>query len=309
MYYFIINPASGSGKGLAVWRILREELNRQGVPYRAHLLRSKKDALALAAGFCRVSRPATLVVVGGDGTINDVLSGLPSYRNITFACIPTGSGNDFVRGLQLEKDPLKALGILLHPEKTVEINVGAVRTGTGPRRKEYVFAVSSGLGFDAAVCHSIRKSKLKAVLNRFRAGKLAYLITALYLVATMKRHTIEISLDDGPFSFFEKAYFAALMNLPYEGGGFRFCPKAQPGDDHLDLIAAYGISRLRVLYLLPMALSGRHVGHQGVEILRCQKAVLRSDVPLHLHTDGETPAICREAEFSLKKEKLAVIVR
>lgn len=309
MYYFIINPASGSGRGLAIWKTIQDELNRLSVDYRAYLLSRPGEAKQLASGFAEKKNPCTVVAVGGDGTINDVISGLGTFSHITFACIPTGSGNDFVRGLGLIKDPVSALHAILNPTEIRKINVGTTRILQEDKISEYSYAVSSGIGFDAAVCDSVQHSTLKKALNLFHAGKVVYLISALYLLMTMKRGSLKVTLEDGTETDYEKAYFAAVMNLPYEGGGFYFCPDALPDDDCIDLIIVNRISRLRALSLLPQALFGKHVGKGGITIVRCRQAKLEYSIPSCVHTDGEVVGYYKEVNFSLKNEKLAVIVR
>ena len=106
MYYFVVNPVSGCGKGKKIWNTIKKELDQLSVEYEAFLLREKGEARDVAASLSKLSQPFTLVVVGGDGTLNEVIGGLSSFINVTLGCIPTGSGNDFVRGLKLEKDPL-----------------------------------------------------------------------------------------------------------------------------------------------------------------------------------------------------------
>lgn len=309
MYYFIINPASGSGRGLAIWKTIQDELNRLSVDYRAYLLSRPGEAKQLASGFAEKKNPCTVVAVGGDGTINDVISGLGTFSHITFACIPTGSGNDFVRGLGLIKDPVSALHAILSPTEIRKINIGTTLITQEDKFSEYSYAVSSGIGFDAAVCDSVQHSTLKKALNLFHAGKVVYLISALYLLMTMKRGSLKVTLEDGTETDYEKAYFAAVMNLPYEGGGFYFCPDARPDDDCIDLIIVNRISRLRALSLLPQALFGKHVGKGGITIVRCRQAKLQHSDPSCVHTDGEVVGYYKEVTFGLKNEKLAVIVR
>ena len=106
MYYFVVNPVSGCGKGKKIWNTIKKELDQLSVEYEAFLLRQKGEARTIAASLSALTQPFTLVVVGGDGTLNEVIGGLSSFINVTLGCIPTGSGNDFVRGLKLEKDPL-----------------------------------------------------------------------------------------------------------------------------------------------------------------------------------------------------------
>lgn len=304
MYYFIVNPASGSGRGKTVWVTVKTELDRLDVHYRAFLLSGPGEAGQLARGFSGIKYPVTIVVVGGDGTINEVINGLSSFKNITFACIPTGSGNDFVRGLGLSRDPVDALHAILQPQKIREVDIGQV--SCGPRT--FSFAVSSGIGYDAAVCNAVHDSKLKVMLNLFHSGKLVYLLTALWQLLSMKRHTLTVTIDDRDTYTYEDTYFAAAMNLRYEGGGFMFCPDALPDDGCLDLLVANQISRLRALKLLPLALSGKHVGHRGVHIVRFHKAIIHSSAPVCVHTDGEIPGFCDTITWTLHKEKLTVIL-
>ena len=180
MYYFIINPASGSGRGLSVWKTIENELNRLGTDYRAFLLSRPGEAQQLVSGFTSRKSPCTIVAVGGDGTINDIMNGLESFEHITFACIPTGSGNDFVRGMGLCSDPVGALHIILNPKEIQKINIGLFTAPGQQKTSSFSFAVSSGFGYDAAVCDSVQKSGLKKMLNLFHAGKVVYLLTALW---------------------------------------------------------------------------------------------------------------------------------
>ena len=309
MYYFIINPSSGSGRGLSVWKTVKKELERLGVIYKSFLLSRGGEAYSLATGIAESKNPATVVVVGGDGTINEVVSGLHSFQNITFGCIPTGSGNDFVRGLGLHLDPIEALHAILHPSKICPVNIGNISHSGPLGLRSYSYGVSAGIGYDAAVWYSILDSKLKTLLNRFHSGKLVYLLTALWQLFTMKRQTLQITLDGDKTELFEEAYFAAAMNLPYEGGGFMFCPDARFDDDQIDLIIASGISRLEALKLLPLALFGKHVGHKGIHIIRCHQAAIHVSPAMCVHTDGEVPGFFEEVTFSLREEKLPVILR
>lgn len=79
MYYFIINPASGSGRGRIVWETIQKELIQQNVTYRYTLLSSDQEGTLLAADISSLAVPCTVVVIGGDGTINDVVNGFSAF--------------------------------------------------------------------------------------------------------------------------------------------------------------------------------------------------------------------------------------
>ena len=93
----------------------------------------------------------------------------------------------------------------------------------------------------------------------------------------------------------------------FEGGGFMFCPAADPCDGRLDLIAVSGVSRLRALLLLPLALKGAHTRAKGITIRTFERAVLTSDTALPVHTDGEPVFLQRRMEISLAPGRLRVI--
>lgn len=303
MYDFIINPSSGSGSGSTVWKAVEAELNQKQISYSAHLLHAPGEAAAVAAALSDPEQPRTIIVVGGDGTLNEVIGGLTSFHNITLGCIPTGSGNDFVRGLGLEKDPVAALHQILNPLETTDLDIGLVDTGSST----HSFCVSAGIGYDAAVCDSVQGSTLKSLLNRFHSGKLVYLLTALWQLLTMKLQPLTITTSDGTVHTFPQAYFAAFMNLPYEGGGFQFAPHASAADGLLDVLVVDSISRLHALLILPSAFPGKHLGKKGVHLIHSDQLTIHAPQPLCVHTDGEIPGYYTDIQVSLRNEKLTVI--
>ena len=119
---------------------------------------------------------------------------------------------------------------------------------------------------------------------------------------------MHITLDGERELVLEKTYFAAFMNLPFEGGGFRFCPDALPEDGLLDIVILSGVSQLKALFLLPTALVGKHVLFRGVTILRCRKAEAETDRPMPIHTDGEPLFLRNSIKAEIREEKLKVIV-
>lgn len=314
MYCFIVNPNACSGKGRKIWERLAGILRQEQVAYKVFFTKGPGHATRIADMLCTKYAPqaadagsplCTIVAVGGDGTANEVISGLHDYSAIRFGYIPTGSGNDLARGLSLPTDPEAALAALLHPCAIRRIHSGCVRVNGKDRH----FAVSTGIGFDAAVCHETFRSKIKPVLNRIGLGKLTYLGIALKQLLLLRPFSLTLVLDNKEPVTFPAVYFAAVMNLKYEGGGFMFCPDATAEDDLLDICLIEKMPKLKILLLLPTAFSGRHVGYKGVNILRCRRASLHAGCPQPVHTDGEAAAVYSSMDVSLSKEKLPFIVR
>lgn len=293
-YTFLVNPKSRSGNGMMIWKMVEPELKKKRVKYDVLYTKHERHATELVKELTADGEEHTLIVLGGDGTINEVVNGVQYPEKLTLGYIPTGSGNDFTRATHLPTDPMKALENVLNPGKIISLDVGTAYAG----ENQYHFAVSTGIGFDAAVCHYVAVSKLKSWLNKLHLGNLSYLGTAVRRLLGDKTAYMELTLDDNEPIIFEKTYFAAVMNHPYEGGGFFFCPKAKIDDQILDVIVAANLSKLKILCLLPTAFFGKHVNFKGIYIYQCKKAEIRMDEKRPIHTDGEPVAV----EDSLKAE-------
>ena len=302
-YEFIINPESRSGLGEMTWKMIEPELKKQRVRYRVHMTAKRKDAGKIAEELTSDGREHTFVVLGGDGTLNEVVNGIRDPEKITLGYIPIGSSNDFARGLGIPGDPMKALAAVLKQDRVIEMDVGEM-IRAGRRRR---FAVSAGIGFDAAVCHEVCVSRWKVLLNRLNLGKLSYAAVALDQLVRSRPANACVTVD-GRRRVFEKMYFAAFMNLPYEGGGFKFCPRASAADGQLDVMIAAGLPKLKILLLLPTAFWGKHTGFKGVTILRGRHVTVESEKPLPLHTDGEPSFLRRNTDVRLAEGRMKVIV-
>lgn len=290
MYHIIVNPASRSGRGGLIWReTIKPALIERQVPYKAYFSKKAGDVARLAkkitsqadgTGLC-------LIILGGDGTVNEALQGISSFEHIIIGYIPTGSSNDLARDLGIPREPLAALLHILSADKDGGhirlIDRGSVVSGQTKRS----FIVSCGLGFDAAVCAEAMHSKIKDTLNRMGLGKLTYLGIALKQLFAAKPVSCRLYLDEREPIYIKKILFAAAMNHRYEGGGFKFCPDADDADGVLDLCVVGNLPKVLILFALPTAFFGKHFLFPGVNHYRARQVRLEASAPLWLHTDGE----------------------
>lgn len=112
---------------------------------------------------------------------------------------------------------------------------------------------------------------------------------------------------DQPLEF-PKVYFTAVMNQKYEGGGFKFCPAANPSDGSLDVIVIDSLSKLKILLCLPTAFFGKHTYFRGVHVLHCKQIQVLSSVPLPVHKDGEASGIAKELSVSLESQQITMVL-
>ena len=292
-YHVIINEAAGSGQKKRIWQEkLKPELLRRGVHFRAYECVCVGDsARAMELIQQEKDTDLTIIVIGGDGTFNEVINHVYDFSCITFGFIPMGSANDLGFSLGIPDDPVQALIHILRGDQVRAIDLGRTVYQNGEHVR--YFAISSGVGLDAEACRVSIKSDLKAFLNRIHLGRLIYLINALRMLFTQP-------LTSGRLVFYDskgneirrkvhRLYFLAGMNQPNEGGHLVMAPKARPNDGKLSFAMAENMSRLRALYSLALlALRRTDLIVSGYEVINARGCRIDLAAPMELHTDGET---------------------
>lgn len=307
MYHIIVNPASGSGAGLQIWKEQVEPaLLRQGIPYRSYFSKAAGDVARLAGEILaeNAGQTVSLIILGGDGTVNEALLGMEDTTGVVLGYIPTGSSNDLARDLQIPTSPSDALDLILHSGRERLMDLGTVTYENGRKRR---FAVSCGIGYDAAICQEALHSRIKNVLNKLGLGRLTYLGVALKQLLGAKKISGRLLLDDGATLEIKNMLFTACMLHRFEGGGFMFCPDADDADGRLDMCVVGDIPKFKVLLALPSAFRGRHYRYKGVNACRAASLTIESSAPLWVHTDGEVERQSRRITVSCQREALRII--
>jgi len=305
LFHFIVNPASSTGNGAKIWKSVEQILLDRNVEYTAYMTEGMGSAEKFSSTISSRYAKCTLVIIGGDGTMNEVINGIDNYADVTLGYIPAGSSNDLARDLQITFNPAQAMLAILNPKEYAYCDIGIIEYD-GVQRN---FGVSMGIGYDAAVCHEVLHSRMKRYLNKLHLGKLIYLYVALKQLATTKQYGCELILDGSRKIHLDHYYFVTTMIHKFEGGGFKFCPEANCADGILDVCAINNISKLWALRILPTAFSGKHTKFRGVNIYKAKEIKIISDVPAAVHMDGESAGIRSEVSISLAKQQLRIIVK
>lgn len=308
MYYFIINPKSKTGKGLKIWKSIQAKLDELQISYKYYFTRYKFHSTQIAEDICRQYEGSKrIIVLGGDGSVNEVINGIHSYEDVMLGYLPTGSSNDLARSLHIPKDPLKALDLLLNGHHYIYYDHGQVRLteGSNPRK----FAVSSGIGFDAVVCYEALTSKLKKILNNLKLGKLTYGILALKGIITYQPCDGELIIDEIRHLKLKKIFFAASMIQPYEGGGCMMAPQADAKDHKLSVCVINDISKYKILFVLPLMYIGKHtIFKKYVNIFDCRTLEIILDNQQVVHTDGEYVGKSDHIYVSCNEEQVRMLL-
>lgn len=312
MLYFIVNKKSRSGKGADIWNEVKGTLEERNIVYKAWTTEYEGHAMKLASEICeQPDDDICLVVVGGDGTANEVVNGMKDFDKVRFGTIPTGSGNDLARGLGISGTPTECLERILKcvdagRDAGFTMDLGQVSWNGG--EKPRLFVISSGMGLDALVCKKALKSKLKDFLNKIHLGKLTYVILTVQSLFSINRTNLGVHFDGKGQRNYKKTIAFAMMNFKAQGGGVKFAPKADATDGKLSACSIYSMAKPRALVCFPLLVLGKHMWLPGFEGTDCVECSVHSNEPMVLHADGEYCGDVTEATFICLPSKLRVLL-
>ena len=281
----IVNPIAGNGRSHGLTPRIERWLADRAVTARVMETRERGHAERLAATAGDLGHDR-VVVVGGDGTIQEVVNGLladgrgSGDARPVMGLVPGGTGNDLVRDLLLPLEPLSALAVALG-EATRAIDIGRATNGAGEVRH---FHAAGGVGFDAKVAHTMFGHRMP-----WQKGRIGYFLSTFVELMRFRNQTILVQTEgEGETTSAERVcLLVAFANGAFYGGGMQICPGAEIGDGLLDICLAGDLSRWEALRLLPGIYKGAHVGHPKVEFLRVRSVTFSGDAGTLAHLDGE----------------------
>ncbi|MDZ7833977.1 MAG: diacylglycerol kinase family protein [Alkalibacterium sp.] len=215
---FIVNEFSTKGKKSS--HEIRQTMQRYSNDYEIHLTQYKQHATALAEQLAAgIQKNSLIVAVGGDGTLNEVVKGLVNgNHSLPLAYVPTGSGNDFARSMNL---PLTIEGSIRNIMETEQPKVLDVLAGKS--ESEDIVAVNSiGFGLDGMVIYKIDQTK-----NKQTIGKFSYLASVLSAYFYQKSFPLKLVIEQQTFTY-KDAILIVCANNKFFGGGIPIHPQAVP---------------------------------------------------------------------------------
>lgn len=287
----IVNPRSGRGRGLNVWRHLQPVLQERYPGLDVRLTAAPGEAVELARELSRAGYHRVLVV-GGDGTFAEAASGLAGSGAV-MGLIPAGTGNDLARTLGISRDPLTAVEQAL--------NAPPCWCDAG-RAGDRHFLNVAGIGFDAEVARATNEGP------KWMGGTLPYLLGMFRTLSWYRPVPLELEADGRRIEV--RSLLIAVANCRWYGGGMMIAPYAEPDDGWLDVIIAGDLGRIETLGVLPSLYRGGHLRHPKVHSLRVRRLTVQAERPVSYHADGEVLGRA-PVEFELlpRAIKLAVPAR
>ena len=235
--------------------------------------------LAQAAGEAHGS---LLVVIGGDGTVNEVVNGAAGTE-AEVAVLPCGTGQDFGRTHGIPGRYDDAVRVALGGETRV-IDLGRVDCKGSPSR---LFANVGSAGMSGAVARRAN-SMTKALGGR---ATFFYALTREFLAWQNTRVVVEL---EGGVRREGAMHDVIVANGRYHGGGMKLAPDARQDDGSFDVVLIGDVTKPDFVTTAPKLYSGRYLSHPKVELLRSPTVAIEAAEPLPLEVDGEpigtTPA-------------------
>jgi YegS/Rv2252/BmrU family lipid kinase len=249
--YFIINPAAGHGRAINVWKKVKRELERKKVSYRSFYTEypGHAEVLARQVAIIQNYHLKTIIGVGGDGTIHEIVNGLSSFNKIQIGFISAGSGNDFARGFQLPTQPVKAIKFLLQRlNKPVnQYDLGEFRLEGKKNGHYFINRVGIGLHVDREkVSENITIKRFMAMLH---LEDMMFVISFLKVLIYYQPSSLEVSVDED-LTTYNNVWFLMISNIPTYQGRMKIATKANPTDGNLDVTIVSNISRFQLIILV-----------------------------------------------------------
>ena len=283
-WFVVVNPISGYGKGLDDFPLISKLLRDNGIACEAVFTEHKYHATELTVSAITEGY-RHIIVVGGDGTLHEVVNGLFIQKcvepaEVTVAVISVGTGNDWIRMYGLPKQ-YSAVIRAIKEGYTFLQDVAAVEYEESRYNQTRYMANVAGVGFDAAVIK-------RGMTMRERGAKGASLYIRA-LISTFFRYKptgVKIWIDDR--LMYNNLLFSLAIGVgKYNGGGIQQLPIAVADDGLLDITLIRPIHWWHILFRLRRFFNGEiySIGH--VQHYQGSKIRIESSPEIKLEIDGE----------------------
>ncbi len=278
-HIFIINPAAGKVDHNGVLRPRIEAAAAEmGANAEIHCTTGFQEAITYVKGCCTREGTEALrfYACGGDGTLNEVTTGVYGCERASVGVIPCGSGNDFIKSLDDRLDFFDIKAQMAGEEKAIDL----------VQVNDRISVNVANMGFDARIAANVNKFKRLPLVS----GATAYNMAIAYVMMGRLSTRLTVEVDGEPQG--ERAYLLMVAaNARYYGGEFKAAPRAELDDGHFDLCTVSNISKGRIMSLIDLYRKGEHITDARfqdiVSYQKCKKLKVTSAQPIPLCVDGE----------------------
>jgi diacylglycerol kinase (ATP) len=295
---FLVNPASAAGSTSRRWPEIAHRAAALGLTGDA-LVSERPGHLSELAREAVRHGARRLVVVGGDGSVHEVVNGIAGTADIELAVVPRGTGWDFARALRIPRRLEDAIATALDGEvREIDLGHATFRTWAGDDATAY-FANVGSAGISGAIARRANET------SKAFGGKVSYYWATLAAYFSWKTDVIRVSVDGETRE--GRMIDVLVANGRFVAGGMMLCPEAEPDDGTFDTLLIGDVTTRDLLFVLPKTYRGRHLPHPRLELLRGRTVSVDADEPLPIELDGEQPGTT-PARFQIVPRALRVRV-
>jgi diacylglycerol kinase (ATP) len=263
---FVINPTSGPKKSVDVAALIKLHLDHSRhdheIVYTAYAGHATELAIdAVQQGF------ATVVAVGGDGTVNEVARGLLK-TDTALGILPKGSGNGLARHLEI---PLTLQGAI---KLLNEAHSSTIDSGTINGRP---FFTTAGIGFDAYISSVFAGNQ--------KRGLKTYVELVLKEVLNYKHQPVKAHINGNAFE--TDCYVMAFANAAQYGNNAYIAPMADIQDGLLDVCLVRQLDMIKAIDLSYCMLTKQLAKASSAEYFKTAAISVETEEPIMYHADGE----------------------
>ncbi len=303
-WFVVVNPVAGSGKGLEDYPLISKLLRDADISCDPVFTEHKFHAVELTVAAIKRGH-RKILVVGGDGTVHEVVNGLfiqdiVKPTEVLLGVVAVGTGNDWVRTFGIPpryQDAIKAI----KEERFFLQDVGEVSYVEATYKQSRYMANVAGVGFDAHV-----QKRFMRLRQMKKTGRFSYIRSMLSAFFSYKNTGVKIWVDD-KLVYNNLMFSAAIGICKYNGGGMQQLPTAIADDGLLDISMIRPIWIWHLLFRFKLLFNGgiHQIGH--VQSARGERIRVESTPEIQIEVDGEllghTPF-----EFSVHHKAIKVVV-
>lgn len=279
-HIYVVNPQAG---GHDRSEFIAESLREIEVETEIYVTRGPRDATRYVAERCKEGGDFRFYACGGDGTLNEVVTGVMQAKqnaehcvlNTEVGCYPCGSGNDYVKNW-----PTVDFTDIKGQTAGVAVPVDVMRFGDR-------YSVNTlNFGFEAAVCRTMADVRRKPVIG----GRMAYTTGIVKSLATGRHNYCRVEVD-GERWYDGDLLLLSLANGQYAGGGYHCAPRAVVDDGQVEVLAVKPMSIASFARLIKYYENGELIDRPElrnvVSYRRGRRVVIEAGGPSFVATDGE----------------------
>lgn len=302
----VINPNAGNRKTEKDWPKIEKSLRKQGFKFSAVFTQNRNHAIRLTVSMIAEGY-RKIIVVGGDGTLNEVVNGIFKQtschpKEMIVGLVPVGTGNDWGRMYQLPKKYKEAIAVIKKGQLFKQ-DIGFVSYHDDEGKHDRYFVNVSGMGYDALVARKTNRMK-----DSGHGGSFAYLINIFTGLFQYKYSSFNIMVDDKEV-FKGRVLSMNIGICKYNGGGLMQLPNAISDDGLLDVTIIKSTARLNIFRYIGKLYDGSFIKLRFVSTYRGKTCRIVSSPPhsVYLEADGETLGHS-PLDFSSRRKALSFII-